>query len=107
MSLGAAIVDRIVAVAEELDHHPDLDLRYASLHVSVTTHVRGTLTRADLVLAERISRIAEEFGVPLEPTGTSDDEVCVAAADPGLVRPIWRRGVGYQELHCTMSDLDS
>jgi len=104
MSLGAAIVDRIVAVAEELDHHPDLDLRYASLHVSVTTHVRGTLTRADLVLAERVSRIAEEFGVPLEPTGTSDVEVCVAAADPELVRPFWRAVLGYKDDDGELSD---
>ncbi|PYG01564.1 4a-hydroxytetrahydrobiopterin dehydratase [Georgenia satyanarayanai] len=104
MPVGARIVDRIVAVAEEMDHHPDLDLRYASLHVLVTTHSRGTLTEADIVLAERITEIAEELGVPLDPRRVNDLEIGITVASPERVRAFWAAVLGYEEDDGELSD---
>ena len=49
----AAIV-AIGDVAEELDHHPDVDLRWTKVRVAVVTHSAGGLTDLDLELARRV-----------------------------------------------------
>ena len=52
----AAIV-AIADVAEELDHHPDIDLRWRTLHLRLTTHSAGGVTALDLELARRIDAL--------------------------------------------------
>jgi 4a-hydroxytetrahydrobiopterin dehydratase len=50
-------VDTIVAiadVAEEMDHHPDIDLRWRTLRIAVVTHSAGGVTELDLELARRV-----------------------------------------------------
>ncbi len=55
----AAIVS-IADVAEELDHHPDVDLRWRTLHLSLVTHSAGGVTENDLQLARRIDGLLSE-----------------------------------------------
>jgi 4a-hydroxytetrahydrobiopterin dehydratase len=52
---AVAFVDRIVAPAEALDHHPDLDVRYNRVIVTLSTHSAGGLTRVDFELATTIA----------------------------------------------------
>ena len=55
-----AAVDAVVAiagVAEEMDHHPDLDLRWRTLRVAVVTHSAGGVTELDLELARRVDAL--------------------------------------------------
>ena len=47
-----AFVVKLAALAEEHNHHPDIDIRWAKVRVLWTTHDAGGLTRLDLVLAE-------------------------------------------------------
>ena len=57
----AAAVGFIAAVgvaAERAFHHPDINLRYRRVRVSLTTHDEGGLTRKDTKLAARIDRLA-------------------------------------------------
>lgn len=49
----------IAAIADEADHHPDIDIRYPGLvHVTSSTHVTGGVTDQDIALARRIDAIA-------------------------------------------------
>ena len=48
---------RIADVAEELDHHPDVDLRWRTLHLTLATHSAGGVTDLDLQLARRIDAL--------------------------------------------------
>ena len=53
-------VDAIVAiadVAEELDHHPDVDLRWRTLHLALVSHSEGGVSELDLELARRIDAL--------------------------------------------------
>lgn len=53
-------VDALVAiadVAEEQDHHPDLDLRWRTLHVGLVTHSAGGVTALDVDMAQRIEAL--------------------------------------------------
>jgi 4a-hydroxytetrahydrobiopterin dehydratase len=54
-------VDQIATHAELLDHHPDLDIRWRTLHVALSTHSAGGITGLDVELAQRIHRIAGEL----------------------------------------------
>ena len=49
----AALV-RIAFVAEQMDHHPDVDLRWRTLHLTLVTHSAGGVTELDLELARRV-----------------------------------------------------
>ncbi|MBD8506260.1 4a-hydroxytetrahydrobiopterin dehydratase [Hoyosella sp. G463] len=48
------LIDRVAVIAEELDHHPDMDIRWRTVHFSCTTHSAGGLTQRDLDLANQI-----------------------------------------------------
>lgn len=52
-----AVVDQVAAVAEELDHHPDIDIRWRRLTFRCATHSAGGVTRRDVELARRIDEI--------------------------------------------------
>jgi len=51
---AAEAVSMIADVAEQLDHHPDLDLRWCTVRVALVTHSAGGVTDLDLQLARRV-----------------------------------------------------
>lgn len=55
-SFPAAIdfVTAVAGLAEEADHHPDLDIRYTNVRVALVTHSAGGITDKDLEMARRI-----------------------------------------------------
>ncbi len=55
-------VREIAGLAEAADHHPDIDIRYRKLHVAITTHDEGGITRRDLELAGKIETAASRWG---------------------------------------------
>ncbi len=48
------VVDRVAVIAEELDHHPDIDIRWRTVTFRCATHSVGGVTRRDIELARRI-----------------------------------------------------
>ena len=56
--LGVLLVGAIAFVAESLDHHPDVLLRYPNVTVRLSTHDAGGITARDLELAQRIEQLA-------------------------------------------------
>ncbi len=50
--------EAVVAPAEDLGHHPDLEISWDTVRVRITTHSEGGLTAADFELAERIDSLA-------------------------------------------------
>lgn len=51
---ATAFVSRIVAPAEAMNHHPDVDVRYNKVTITLSTHDSGGVTENDLALAEKI-----------------------------------------------------
>ena len=47
-------VASVGVLAERVFHHPDIDIRYNRVKVSLTTHDQGGLTSKDISLAARI-----------------------------------------------------
>ena len=51
-------VRALVEPAEEMGHHPDLEISWDTVTVTVTTHSEGGLTANDFELAKRIDELA-------------------------------------------------
>ena len=49
---------RIALVAQEEGHHPDMEIGWGKVVVSLTTHSSGGLTRNDFIMAAKIDRLA-------------------------------------------------
>lgn len=52
-----AFVVRVGFLAEAAKHHPDLDLRYRTVQVALSTHSAGGLTPDDFDLAREIEAL--------------------------------------------------
>ena len=50
-------VEHLAEVAEERQHHPDIDIRYNKVTLHVSTHSAGGVTKRDVELAEAIDRL--------------------------------------------------
>lgn len=57
---GIRLVDAVAAVAEEIDHHPDMDIRWTTVTFRLSTHFVGGVTRHDVALAGRIDDLVDE-----------------------------------------------
>ena len=52
-------VNGVAEVAEDEEHHPDIDIRYNKVRLVLSTHSKGGLTELDFNLAERIDTLSE------------------------------------------------
>ncbi len=94
---GLELVARIGGVAADLDHHPELDLRFASLHVRLISRDVFGVTRRDLDLARRISAAAADLGVEADPGAVEIVELALDTADRDEIKPFWRAVLGYED----------
>lgn len=51
------VVSRVAEVAEGMNHHPDIDIRWRTLRFACATHSAGGVTDLDVELARRINEI--------------------------------------------------
>ncbi len=52
-----AYVNAVGALAEAANHHPDIDIRWNTVTLTLTTHSQGGITDSDLSLATEIDRL--------------------------------------------------
>ena len=102
---AAALVTTITAAADELVHHPDIDIRYPDrVHVALTTHATGGLTTLDVDLARAISAAAAASGATAEPVATQAVEIAIDTMDADRIRPFWAAVLGYPDKGGTLID---
>lgn len=94
---GLALVARIGALAEEADHHPDVELAYPHVGVRLASLDVSGVTSRDVDLARRISDAARELGVAAEPSRLSVLEIGLDTADEEAIKPFWRAVLGADE----------
>ena len=60
-SFGEAVdfVNDLAEIAEEAQHHPDIDIRYSVVTLRLTTHDAGGLTSDDFEMAQRIDNLVD------------------------------------------------
>lgn len=55
--LGLDLVMAVGQLAEQADHHPDIDIRWRTVTFTLTSHSAGGLTQADFTLARKIDEL--------------------------------------------------
>lgn len=50
-------VQSVALLAEKMDHHPDIDIRWNRVTLVLSTHSEGGLTQKDFALAEQINSL--------------------------------------------------
>jgi len=93
---GLALVNEIGAMAEEANHHPDLELQYPHVKVKLISHDASGVTSRDVDLAGRISAKARELGITAEPASLSVLEIALDTADEEAIKPFWRAVLGVE-----------
>ncbi len=52
-------VNDLAEIAEESQHHPDIDIRYSKVTLRLTTHHKKGLTDLDFEMAQRIDNLVD------------------------------------------------
>jgi 4a-hydroxytetrahydrobiopterin dehydratase len=55
-------VNAVAELAEAAWHHPDIDIRWNKVTLTLTTHDAGGLTKKDFVLAQKFDRLPDLQG---------------------------------------------
>jgi len=95
---GAALVNRIAALAAAAGHHPDVDLRAEGVTVRLFSGTWGLLSRRDIDMARQISDAARELQIEADPTRVQHVQVLIDTMDIAAVRPFWCAVLGYEEV---------
>ncbi|HEX8296579.1 MAG TPA: 4a-hydroxytetrahydrobiopterin dehydratase [Chthoniobacteraceae bacterium] len=59
-SQAIEFVNGVAEIAEEEDHHPDIDIRDNKVRLALSTHSEGGLTDLDFEIAEKIATLVDE-----------------------------------------------
>jgi 4a-hydroxytetrahydrobiopterin dehydratase len=60
------VVNRVAEIAENDNHHPDIDIRWRTVTFRCTTHSAGGVTQNDVSLAEEIDGVIDAIATPPE-----------------------------------------
>ena len=59
-SQAIEFVNGVAEIAEEDEHHPEIDIRDSKVRLRLSTHSEGGLTDLDFDLAEKIDTLVDE-----------------------------------------------
>lgn len=97
---SAAALDLFAAIgalAQEANHHPDVDWRYDTLFVGLTSHDAGSkVTARDTAMAQAISAAAAGAGAVARPELLRSVEIAMDSADFAAVSPVWAAALGFK-----------
>jgi 4a-hydroxytetrahydrobiopterin dehydratase len=54
---AVTFVDRVADIAEEANHHPDIDIRFNRVRLALVSHDAGGLTARDFAIAAGADRL--------------------------------------------------
>ena len=92
---AVALLGQAFEVAEEMDHHPDVDLRGTRVRLVLRTHDVGGVTQLDVELAHRVTQVAVALGATRISPAADVVEIGIDTSDPDRIAPFWRAALGY------------
>jgi 4a-hydroxytetrahydrobiopterin dehydratase len=93
---GARFIVDVAVLADEADHHPDVDLRFpGTVRVSVSSHDANGLTERDAALASAIDAMAQRQGLIGTPGKVGLVEIAIDAMNIEALLPFWRAVTNY------------
>ena len=99
------LANEIGEIAEEMNHHPDLDVRYGRLDVRLSSHDAGGVTQRDVDLARAISELAASEGCEPRPAEVTSLELALDTPNSEAIKPFWRAFLGMTDDPRSANDL--
>jgi 4a-hydroxytetrahydrobiopterin dehydratase len=90
------LLDEVADVAQQMDHHPDVDLRFRVVRFALSTHSAGGVTQLDVELAHRIAEHARMLGAELVDVVPQATQIAVDAVDRDAVAAVWQAAFAYK-----------
>lgn len=92
-----AFVGAVGAVAEDQDHHPEVDLRWGRVVLAVASHDVHAITERDLRLVRAVTPLVADYGGTAEHPRLSEVEIAIVTVDPPRIRPFWAAVLGLRD----------
>ncbi|CAB4733381.1 MAG: 4a-hydroxytetrahydrobiopterin dehydratase [Actinobacteria bacterium] len=93
---GVRLVEAIGKAADELDHHPDVDLRYGHVDVRLSSHDVGGITQRDIRLARTVSELAGRVGATADTASLQVVEFAIDTWDHHEISGFWGAVLGFE-----------
>ena len=91
------LLSTIGGLAQQSDHHPDVDWRYDTLFITLTSHdAGGRVTARDVTLAHAISEQAHATGASSFPQLLRTVEIAIDTDAPDAISEVWQTALGYK-----------
>lgn len=98
---GLSVVNAIGAAAEDMSHHPDINVRYTHVDIRLTSHDEHGVTDRDVRLARSVSSIAAAAGARLDSSGVSRLELALDTPARESIVPFWAAVLATEHLSGT------
>ncbi|MBB1514774.1 4a-hydroxytetrahydrobiopterin dehydratase [Tessaracoccus sp. MC1679] len=92
-----AFVNDVARIAEEHNHHPEIDLRYSRVHLAVASHDAGGITERDVAFGSAVADLVTARGLEAVTSDLAEIEIAIDALDIPVVLPFWRAITGYAD----------
>lgn len=92
-----AFVNDVARIAEEHNHHPEIDLRYSRVHLAVASHDAGGITERDVSFGSAVADLVAARGLEPVTSNLAEFEIAIDALDIPAVLPFWRAITGYDD----------
>ncbi len=97
-SSAADLMAATARAADEMDHHPDLDLRFPGVVLArLRTHTVGGVTNLDIDLARVMSALAADAGASVSDRAVQQLEIAFDTMDQERIRPFWAAALDYRD----------
>lgn len=90
------LIAQVFEVAEEMDHHPDADVRWRRLRWQLSTHDAPGITQLDIELAHRITELAAGAGATPLAARPVVVEIGIDTTDVERILPFWQAALDFQ-----------
>lgn len=95
---AVTLVAEAFDAAEQMDHHPDTDVRWKRVRFRLSTHDAGGVTQLDVELAHRLAAAATAVRATTLAAEPVFVEIGVDTMDPSRVAAFWRAALAYRDL---------
>jgi 4a-hydroxytetrahydrobiopterin dehydratase len=93
-----SLVNAVGAVADELNHHPDVQLGWGTVTFHLSSHDVGGVTERDLGLALRIQQLADAAGATASGLRPTRYDIAIDCTDVDAILQFWKVGLDYREV---------
>lgn len=90
-----AFVNAVGAIAEDANHHPEVDLRWGRVVLAVSSHDVGGISERDLAFAAAVDPLVSAHGGTVQHPQLTEVEIAIDTMDADAIRPFWKAVLGF------------